>query len=229
MPTEVRPVLVSSGHLQDAAGSASAQVGRTVAYCSVRGPFQHYAIGSQDGKVVSLSCAVHRASFAKRRLDRDHADDDAALALSLRGGLQACVAHPNMPPHTRYDVTLQIISSDGADATACCAAAAQALMAAGIELLDIPGAATVAWVLPAEEQLGDDGASAAAVLVADPSASELDRAVGTATCGMASATGRMLWFTADGCVLSVAQMDAAMKLLGSCVSTTTRTSSSSSP
>jgi ribonuclease PH len=186
-PCDIRPARVARGILPNCAGSASAQIGATTAFCSIIGPSQG-TVDSSLGPRTRLSCTVARASFAKLVIDEDYRESDRRLSTALRGALET-VLSPTEHSYLQFDVVVHIVSSDGADDMCAFVAAMVALLDAGIACDDVALAARVVSIT----QTNEDG-STATQLVVDPGPTELRDAVvkSDMTVVFASASGAVL-------------------------------------
>lgn len=106
------------------------------------------------------------ATRPRRERTPETMDADRQASLGLERALAPC-ALLHRYPKAVIDVAVVVLEADGGEDAACLLAAALALIDAGVEMLDVPAAATVACV----RQPG-----AADRLLVDPDAGELARA-----------------------------------------------------
>jgi ribonuclease PH len=128
----MRPIQVVTNVLSSRCiGSAAAEVGATRVICAVRGP--QPLVTEYRGNHGKVACLVHRSPFA-RKLRRG--DSEIDLSRTLQSIAEKVVLLERFP-QLMYDVTFEIISSDGADKAVAIVAMSAALAAAGIEQRDL--------------------------------------------------------------------------------------------
>jgi ribonuclease PH len=123
------------------AGSSAVTLSKSRVMCVVRGPAQ--SSGECRANEGRLTCTITRAPFAFpfRRDPARHTStvDDDRLATMLCDALERAVLLDTFP-QLQYDVSIEVISADGAEQAACVAAASAALLQAGVECRDTLGA-----------------------------------------------------------------------------------------
>lgn len=175
-------LVVRAGVLPGCAGSSCVEVGETRVFCAVRGPLpmQEYRGGSG-----ALRCVVNRAPFTRplplfagAREGPEGGGLGPAASLSsacfdlertLQAVLEGVVCLDSFPM-LLYEVVVEIVSSDGAELSACIAAASVALASAAVDMVDIASAATVGLCGSVRE--GDSSASGGGGFVVHPSGAE---------------------------------------------------------
>ena len=170
------PMVVSTGVVGTAAGSAFVELGDARVLCAVRGPSQAAAAAGPDGRlVVTLS----QAPFADPDVAASDPDAFRAGAFdeitdAVTRALEAAALLHRFPQQ-QFDVAVDVLSRDGSEAAACIVAASVALADAGVELRDTLGAATAcltaAGAVVVDATPEDAAGATASVLVAAGAAS----------------------------------------------------------
>lgn len=126
--------------------------------------------GRAFSSVATLACDVRYAPFSSRpwrSRTPESLDAEREASLGLTQALAPCIVLARYPK-ALIDVVVTVLEADGGEDAAALLAASLALADAGIEMLDVPVAATVASVGRAVAASGGGGR-----LVVDPDASEL--------------------------------------------------------
>lgn len=139
-PNELRRVKCKMGVLPGADGSASFQMGNTVAIASVRGPREARGVAGgasavdQEGIVaVEYSLATFSTRERRRRVrDRATSEISQALSQTLAGVVQV-----HLFPRSAVDVAVRIVQSDGGNRACALNATVLALADAGVPMKDV--------------------------------------------------------------------------------------------
>jgi len=177
-PREARALRVRLGVNPSAAGSAWVELGATKVAASVFGPHENARAEGDAVASGALDVTLQFAPFASCAPPGGRgavADAERRAGAALDAALAPAVLLRRFPKAV-VEVAVLVLESDGGELPAAVAAAAAALVDAGVELADVPCGACVAGVARA----GGGGSGGGGVeLLVDPTAAEVAAAVFT--------------------------------------------------
>ncbi|RKP09873.1 ribosomal protein S5 domain 2-type protein [Thamnocephalis sphaerospora] len=145
-PEDMRPIFLRTGLISQASGSAYIEMGRTKVACAVYGPRQ---IKKQQGfsEQGRLYCEFKFATFAcKKRRNHQRDSQEKEFSQVIVQALTPSIRLEKLPKSV-VDIYVTVVENDG---TASCLAAAitaasTALADAGVEMIDLVAAASLAY------------------------------------------------------------------------------------
>ncbi len=184
---ELRPLVVRSGAISRAQGSAYVECGRTKLFAAVYGPRSSTSrlLGKTVATLGSVTCEVTCAPFSSARTRRPHQAEAAGVdaAMLLLHALVPSIRRETFP-NAFVDIYITVLEDDGALLATAITAASVALITGGVDMMDSVVGATLAVVdgrraSPSTERqesdaLEDDDGSLPShlSLLADPTADE---------------------------------------------------------
>jgi exosome complex component MTR3 len=152
-------LVLRSGVVSQANGSALLEVGGTKVLCAVHGPRSASRLDFSES--AALQCEFKYATFCSASFEKQHMqdDEDRKLSLALQQALAAAILLDRYPKSV-IDVSILVLQDSGSALAAAVTAAAVALAAAGIAMRDVVTCASVAVI--------GAGSGAAVRLALDP-------------------------------------------------------------
>eukprot|EP00033_Pygsuia_biforma_P004729 GCRY01005185.1.p1 GENE.GCRY01005185.1~~GCRY01005185.1.p1 ORF type:complete len:259 (-),score=36.20 GCRY01005185.1:30-806(-) len=145
---QLRPLFVQENVVQKSDGSVYYETGNTKLVCAVYGPRQSIALKNIEfSEECTLNCELKFASFCEsnRIKPTEMSDLEKASSQQIVESLSSSIFLSKYPKNV-IDIYVTILENGGSVQTAVLNAAALALALAGIELVDMPTAATIAKI-----------------------------------------------------------------------------------
>ncbi len=135
--TELRPIMIESGVLPNADGSAYIEMGRNKIVVGVFGPREMHPKRLAKPNMATVRCRYHMAPFSvDPRRSPAPSRRDNEISMVMRYALEPAIFVERYP-RSAIDVYAEIIQADGGTRTACINAATVALVDAGIPMRDL--------------------------------------------------------------------------------------------
>jgi len=142
-PTEMRPIEITAGVLENANGSAMVKMGRTVAVAGVFGPREMFPRRLQLHDRATLQCRYMMAPFSTdERVRPGPSRRSKEISMVVRNALEPAI-FLDLFPKAAVDVYIDIIQADAGTRTAAINAASVALADAGVPMSDMVASVAV--------------------------------------------------------------------------------------